>query len=410
MSKYIPYIKKLTFSNNIIDNDFDIIGSGYENQPLFNLGYHYYTKQVREKMNDDELQKRKFFLIVNSFESDIPDYNDNLNNRLLSILKLDKDTNIISRDLYKLWEILLYFNLANDKSFTSVSLSENGGFLQCIHYFRKNYNNSKGDQYCYQGIASKEISECLKDSIKNNKLVKLNDGPSEQLNNTNFLSNVSSIEKFIKDNKLSDVNLITANGLVQYNKDSNNEHQLYKLLLGEIITALVIQKDKGNFVLRIEDCFTKVTIKLLNILFDCYDEVFICKPLFSRSFNNERYVVCKNFKLKASVKNNLVKKLKKLLDDMNNNTENNKYVLDIISTHNFNEKDLRSITNINLHLVGDEHLNINKIIDYKNKKNYFGEQYHKFRDNQIEASKWWEKTFIKSKLTDFDTIRKELVT
>ena len=55
MSKYIPYIKKLTFSNNIIDNDFDIIGSGYENQPLFNLGYHYYTKQVREKMNDDEL-------------------------------------------------------------------------------------------------------------------------------------------------------------------------------------------------------------------------------------------------------------------------------------------------------------------------------------------------------------------
>ena len=61
MSKYIPYIKKLTFSNNIIDNNFDVIDSGYENQPLFSLGYHYYTNQVREKMNDDELQKRKFF-------------------------------------------------------------------------------------------------------------------------------------------------------------------------------------------------------------------------------------------------------------------------------------------------------------------------------------------------------------
>lgn len=49
MSKHIPFIKKLTFNNKIIDNDFDVIESGYENQPIFRLGYHYYTAQVERK-------------------------------------------------------------------------------------------------------------------------------------------------------------------------------------------------------------------------------------------------------------------------------------------------------------------------------------------------------------------------
>ena len=133
MSKFTPYIKKLQFSSNIIDNEFDLKESGYENQPIFSLGYHYYTKQVREKMYDEELQNRKFYLIVNQFESDIPDYNENLNNVLSTKLKLDKGTNIFSRDLFKLWEMLVYFNLAEEKDFKSVSLSENGGFLQCIN-------------------------------------------------------------------------------------------------------------------------------------------------------------------------------------------------------------------------------------------------------------------------------------
>ena len=62
--------------------------------------------------------------------------------------------------------------------------------------------------------------EQIKDSIKNNKLLKLKDDPFEQLNNTNYLSNVESVDKLIKDNKLSNINLITANGIIDYNKNS----------------------------------------------------------------------------------------------------------------------------------------------------------------------------------------------
>ena len=77
---------------------------------------------------------------------------------------------------------------------------------------------------------------------------------------------------------------------------------MYNHLVGQILTALNVQKDNGTFILRIEDCFTDASVKMLNILGNCYKEVFMCKPLFSRSFNNERYLVCKSFNISSSNK------------------------------------------------------------------------------------------------------------
>ena len=143
MSKYTPYIEKIEFSNNILDKEFNLVNTKSENKPKFNLGYHYYTKQVREKMINSEFQKRDYYLIANEFESKVPDHKDDLDNNIPKLLKSDK---IMSRDFYKLWEMLVYFDLANDKSIKSLSLSENGGFLQAIYEFRKHYYDSKKDR------------------------------------------------------------------------------------------------------------------------------------------------------------------------------------------------------------------------------------------------------------------------
>merc|ERR1711998_585117 len=102
---YKPFIKDLNFKSNIIDANFDVISSQYENQPLFNLGYHYYTKQVREKMNSADLKKRNFYLIVNEFENKIPEYDDTLDFLVSKQLKFTKGEEVISRDFYKLWEM-----------------------------------------------------------------------------------------------------------------------------------------------------------------------------------------------------------------------------------------------------------------------------------------------------------------
>ena len=58
MTEFKPFVQKLKF-NKLIDEKFDTIKS-YYNEPLFNLGYHYYLKQVRQKLNSDDLLKEFF--------------------------------------------------------------------------------------------------------------------------------------------------------------------------------------------------------------------------------------------------------------------------------------------------------------------------------------------------------------
>ncbi len=407
MSKqYKPFIEVLNFKNNIIDDDFDVISSQYENQPSFNLGYHYYTKQVREKMNSTDLKKRNFYLIVNEFENQVPEYDDSLDSLVSKKLKFSKGEEIISRDFYKLWELITYFDLISDKSIKTVSVSENGGFLQCISYFRNTFFKSNSDTYSYLSSNNKVSSNTIK-NIKDTTFNKINGGPIEILDDESELANVDNIEKFIKSNKISsNIDLITANGTVQFNENSNTEHQMYKLMLGHIILAISITKNGGDFILRTDDFFTDVTLKLINILGNCYKKIYVTKPLFSRNFLNEKYIVCKNFNLQDSKKDKLIKKLKNLLNEIN---RIDYYVHDIIQEYKINDDDKNVIAKININLVGDEHLNINKIIDYKNKKNYFGEQYHKFRNNQIDANKWWNDTFLKNKLSDLNNVKNVLV-
>ena len=59
--------------------------------------------------------------------------------------------------------------------------------------------------------------------------------------------------------------MITGNGTVD-NFNNNLESKMYNHMTGQILTALNIQKDGGSFILRMEDCFTDVTVKLLNVL------------------------------------------------------------------------------------------------------------------------------------------------
>ena len=79
MSNYVSYNKKLEIDKGILDKKFDILESAYETQPIFKMGYTYYTKQVREKLNNNDLSKRSIFLITNNFEENIPDYDEDLN-------------------------------------------------------------------------------------------------------------------------------------------------------------------------------------------------------------------------------------------------------------------------------------------------------------------------------------------
>jgi hypothetical protein len=43
------------------------------------------------------------------------------------------------------------------------------------------------------------------------------------------------------------------------------------------------------------ETFTHLSIKIILILINLYDECHIYKPLMSRESNSEKYLICKNF-------------------------------------------------------------------------------------------------------------------
>lgn len=395
MSKYASYDKKLEINKGILDKKFDVLESAYETQPIFRIGYTYYTKQVREKLNNNDLSKRSIFLITNNFEENIPDYDQDLNKIIPKALSFEKDDSVFSRDFYKLWEIINKFNLLKAKSVKTVSLCDNGGFLQCIYYFRNKYHSNKKDSYFYNGFTNKEINEYLKSKFKDIKLQRSNSGPLEFFDNSGTLSSYDNIEKIITKNKISKIDFITANGVINYDNIEFKENKFLTLLIGIIIFVLKTQSNKGDFILRFEDCFTYKTIKLFCILNECYEECHIFKPLFSRPYSNEKYLICKNFNLQNTKIDKLLKSLKDMLNKIKDIESNNLHINNIITEFEVSEKTMDLFSEINKTLVNQEHLNINKLIEYQNNKNYFGEQYHNYKNEQIEANKWWFEKFIK---------------
>tara|TARA_Y100000816_G_scaffold190506_1_gene138770 strand:- start:1 stop:873 length:873 start_codon:yes stop_codon:yes gene_type:complete len=57
-----------------------------------------------------------------------------------------------------------------------------------------------------------------------------------------------------------------------------------------------MQKEGGNFVLKIFDIFKFKTVEIIFLLSNLYDYVYIYKPYTSRVANSEKYVICKNYK------------------------------------------------------------------------------------------------------------------
>ena len=92
------------------------------------------------------------------------------------------------------------------------------------------------------------------------------------------------------------MDLVTGDGGFDFSSDFNNqESHISNLLFAQMAFALVMQKQGGNFILKIFDSFMHHTVDLLYILSSFYEKVSIVKPHTSRYANSEKYVVCKGF-------------------------------------------------------------------------------------------------------------------
>ena len=418
-SKYVPAIYRLpTLDVDDVYKDSTVLISTNMNQPLFSLGFHSFlhrTKSAMEITNKLET-KNKFYYIVNSFENTINDYKEDISTVAAKYFSLKND--VISRSFFKMWEILLTFNLANQNSMTMVGLAEApGSFAQAFIKYREKFYNINEDRVHIISINSdKKYIEMNKEFIATNKYPKLlnilkTSTTDTETSTTGDLSKVSTsnyVKKQIeKDKRYAD--FITADGETSRSINNNySEQESYKLILGEIITALKIQAKNGSFVLKIFETFTYITIKLVYLLSSFYEETFIYKPFFSRDTNSEKYIICTKFKYDQIKDKDLDKKIKALEKTLTQ-METNKYIIDIFPKFVLTSNYINVFKYTNILFANKMQIIINKLVLYIKSNNYFGDEYHTYRTNQIEASKWWLGTYFNdTKMIDkFDKIVKD---
>ena len=200
----------------------------------------------------------------------------------------------LSRSFFKMIEIIDTFSFLNEPThIQSFHLAEGpGGFIEAFNYKR----NNKQDIYYGMTLISDNVNipswKKATQLLSNNKNIKIEYGASK--NGDLFLKEnlIYCYKKYFRS-----MDYITADGGFDFSLDFNNQEDMsFKLILSQIFFALVMQKQGGNFILKIFDIFKIKTIEIIYLLSNLYENVFIFKPNTSRCANSEKYIICRNFK------------------------------------------------------------------------------------------------------------------
>jgi 23S rRNA U2552 (ribose-2'-O)-methylase RlmE/FtsJ len=432
-SSYKPLIFLLPKSgggDSITEKNADVVFSNNICFAHFNLGFnHFIHKNKEEKMENVEKEfsgRKKIYLVVLPFEKNL---DKTLNNTDISIgtavssfIKSNVKTNIVSvlsRAYLKLWEMIIYFDLIEDtEQFTSAHIAEApGSFVQATIMYRelqeklKKIKSCKKDKYYVVTMYSdNEHLQIQKDFINNyskestkrlHVLETINttsinkfeqegggsgDGDITKLNTIKLFGGSGKTKGFAEN-----ADLVTADGGFDWKNETLQEQEAYKLIFGQIVTALKVQKNNGHFVLKVFETYTPITLKFVEILNSVYKEVYICKPFTSRSSNSEKYVVCKGF-IKKNVTSKFMTQLESLVDKMEKNVNFN--VVDLFTNYTIPENIYNNYRLINNELMKVQYFAINNIHKFANLETKNGKEYYEYLDKQVSSSKYWIDIFL----------------
>jgi 23S rRNA U2552 (ribose-2'-O)-methylase RlmE/FtsJ len=427
-------------NSSITDKNADVSFSNNICFAHFNLGFnHYIHKNKEEKMEKVEKEfsgRKKIYLVVLPFEKNLDktlnDTDISIGTAISSFIKSNVKTsisNVLSRAYLKLWELIIYFDLIEDtEQFTSAHIAEGpGSFVQATIMYRelqeklKKIKSCKKDKYYVVTMYSdNEHLQMQKDFINNyskespkrlhvletistaslNKFeqeggggggggdgaVGKGDGDITKLNTIKLFGGSGKTKGFAEN-----ADLVTADGGFDWKNETLQEQEAYKLIFGQIVTALKVQKNNGHFVLKIFEMYTPITLKLVEILNSVYKEVYICKPFTSRSSNSEKYVVCKGF-IKKNITSKFMTQLESLVDKMEKNVNFN--VVDIFTTYTIPENIYNNYRLINDELMKVQYYAINNIHKFANLETKNGKEYYEYLDKQVSSSKYWIDIFL----------------
>lgn len=379
---YNPSIFKLPKSSfeelekNVNPQSSKLISSENINLPLMSLAFHTFITRTKNGMNITKNieSDNKFYYIVEPFSYNIPDYKESLESLSLEYFNIKKFDFKMSRNFYKPWEMILFFNLIDFKT------------LNCL---------------CFSNESNVIVSSIsrLRDKLK------LNNKKDEYLevNDMNSLNNMCK-----KISKSEDyISLLYLDSIFKWTDNIAQEGESYSIIISELIAILTLLNKNGNLIIKIYETFTKLSVKLIYIISSLFEDAYIYKPYFSMLSDTERYLVCKNFKFDQKKDKKKISNMIKLFTDIESKISDKLYIEDIYPLFTVPTDYHNMFRFINIKLSNVMQITINEIIKYIKGNNYYGKEYHTFRENEITSTKWWVSTFFKADKI-FDNAKDEL--
>ena len=113
----------------------------------------------------------------------------------------------------------------------------------------------------------------------------------EKINTNKYENNVYEelLKFYYKHNKKEPT-------IINYECDNFNKNNLEMIMFPEIYEKVIeCIKLKSNIICKLYETFTFDSVKLITKLTKSYKNVYICKPLSSKLFNPEKFIICYDF-------------------------------------------------------------------------------------------------------------------
>lgn len=168
-----------------------------------------------------------------------------------------------------------------------------GGFAEYLLYDNKLYSKGYGISLVEQCDYNLDVfniqsyKECFSPIY----------GPAGNGDITQFQNQEYFIKSVIKDTNNLGVHVVCADGGFSVHDDEIfQEHLSLELYLCQCFVGLSVLRDDGIFVCKFFDLYTNFSVSLIYLLYSCFKEITIYKPITSRPGNSERYFIGRGLK------------------------------------------------------------------------------------------------------------------
>lgn len=256
-----------------------------------------------KNMNNINKLKKKLKMTIKSQEAMYEELNAekilsfyNPLKNLKYILFKKYDIKNVTNAWLKCYELLYFYNFKYPKK--NVIMFDNGAFPGCFILATKYYFNTiKNKNLIWYANSLIESKKSLKDKFGLYKNYK-NNWMMDKNNDGNIINtkNIIDFKRKIKEKSKYGIDLYMSDVGFRFDDFLNEENEYYFANIGQILTGLVLLNKGGNMIFKQFSYFNLNSISILYLLTYLFKNVYINKPLASKIYNSENYVVCINYK------------------------------------------------------------------------------------------------------------------